>query len=150
MPFFLKHSNFNDNFAGESPMVVGNAPCVIDGVDIINTLCPVNKKTGLRENILSLLKKLVSDPSKKDLLLQCLHELPTNDSPQGVSDDILAEFCEQRLSVGTPAENAELRQQFMNVYEHSEEIRKSLTPQQAEQIQPNVEKPSVAVNVESE
>lgn len=150
MPFFLKHSNFNDNFEGESPMVVGDAPCVIDGVDIINTLCPVNKKTGLRENILSLLKKLVADPAKQALLMQCLQELPTNDGPQGVSDDILAEFCEQRLSVGTPAENAELRQQFMDVYEHSEEIRKSLTPQQAEQIQPNVEKPSVAVNVESE
>lgn len=131
-------------------MVIGNAPSVIDGVDIINTLCPVNKKTGLRENILSLLKKLVADPAKQALLMQCLQELPTNDSLQGVSDDILAEFCEQRLSVGTPAENAVLRQQFMDVYEHSEEIRKSLSPQQVEQASPSVEKPSVAVNVESE
>lgn len=150
MPFFLKHSNFNDNFAGESPMVVGVAPCVIDGVDIINTLCPVNKKTGLRENILSLLKKLVSDPAKQAKLLQCLQELPTNDSPQGVSDDILAEFCEQRLSVGTPAENAALRRQFLDVYEHSEEIRKSLTPQQAEDIKPVDVKPNVNVNVVAE
>lgn len=150
MPFFLKHSNFNAKFVGEIPMIVGNAPCVIDGVDIINTLCPVNKKTGLRENILSLLKKLVSDPAKQALLLQCLQELPTNDGPQGVSDDILAEFCEQRLSVGTPAENAVLRQQFMDLYEHSEEISKSFTPQQAEQIQPNVEKPGVVSNVQPE
>lgn len=90
-------------------------PSLIDGADIINTLAPVSKKTGLRENILSLLRKVVSDPAKQALLQSALQELPTDSSQQNMTDEQKVEFLAMRLSTGSPAEDDNFRQVLTDI-----------------------------------
>ena len=40
-------------------------PRLIDGLDVLEALCPVSKNTGLRENMLSLVRKMINDPAKE-------------------------------------------------------------------------------------
>lgn len=63
----------SENFTSELPNL-------IDGVEVLDALCPVSKKTGLRENPLTLLRKVVSDPAKARLLEMALMELPSDNS----------------------------------------------------------------------
>lgn len=104
MPFFLKHSVVGAPVV-EKAFEPNGVPCIIDGVDILDTLCPVSEATGLRENPLSLIRKLVQDPAKQALLMSIIQELPTDNSQQNLDEDSKFEFCAQRLNVGTPAEN---------------------------------------------
>lgn len=85
-------------------------PNLIDGVDILDALCPVSKKTGLRENPLTLLRKVVSDPVKARLLEQSLQELPVDNSQCNLSDDDKVNFLMMRLDSGSPTENEHFRQ----------------------------------------
>lgn len=105
MGFFLKSSTFNSEPFVEKEFYSDGAPCIVDGVDILDTLCPVSNKTGLRENPLSLIRKLVNDPAKQALLYSIIQELPTDNSQAFLDEDSKFEFCVQRLNVGTPAEN---------------------------------------------
>ena len=93
------------NAKEKSFFVHKDLPTFVDGVDILDILCPVSKKTGLRENPLSLIRKLITDPAKQALLAQCLAEIPTDNSQNMLSEEEKFEFCMQRLQCGTPAEN---------------------------------------------
>lgn len=106
-------------------------PVIIDGVDIINTLCPVSKKTGMRENLLSLIRKLVNDPAKQALLYQCIAEQPVDNSQAGLDEEGKFEFCPQRLQVGTPAENAQLLDSYQAVVDLQLDSQKAAAAQQA-------------------
>ena len=112
--FFLKHSVVGAPVV-EKAFEPNGVPCIIDGVDILDTLCPVSKATGLRENPLSLIRKLVQDPAKQALLASIIHQLPTDNSQQNLDEDSKFEFCAQRLNVGTPAENEVLMQHLEKI-----------------------------------
>lgn len=104
MAFFFKHSQVGSKVI-DKVFEPNGVPCIIDGVDILDTLCPVSEATGLRENPLSLIRKLVQDPAKQALLMSIIQELPTDNSQQNLDEESKFEFCAQRLNVGTPAEN---------------------------------------------
>lgn len=131
MSFFLKSSTFNNEPFVEKEFYREGAPSIIDGVDILDTLCPVSKKTGLRENPLSLIRKLVNDPAKQALLYSIIQELPTDNSQVNLDEESKFEFCAQRLQVGTPAENEELFHQFESVIDLVVDSQKAAAAKQA-------------------
>lgn len=97
----------------------GDMPYLCDGVDVLDMLCPVSKVTGLRENPLTLIRKLVTDPAKQALLYQFLQEVPIDSSQSNLSDEERFDMCFQRLDCGTPAENDAMREILMNVFDHA-------------------------------
>lgn len=131
MGFFLKSSTFNNESFVEKDFYRDGAPCIVDGLDILNTLCPVSKKTGLRENPLSLIRKLVNDPAKQALLSSIITELPTDNSQSQLDEDSKFEFCAQRLNVGTPAENEILMHHLESVIDLVADSQKAAAAQQA-------------------
>lgn len=130
MPFFLKHSLVGASLV-EKAFEPKDVPCIIDGLDVLNTLCPVSKTTGLRENPLSLIRKLVQDPAKQALLFSIIQELPTDNSQASIDEDSKFEFCAQRLNVGTPAENEALYHHLESVIDLVADSEKAAAAQQA-------------------
>lgn len=129
MSYLAANGASNKGFV-EKPFYRDGAPCLIDGVDILDSLCPVSKKTGLRENPISLIKKLANDPAKQALLLQCLQELPVDNSQANLPEDMKFDVVPQRLMVGTPAEQEQLLNMWSDVLDHHID---SLKAQQAAQ-----------------
>lgn len=103
----------------ERSFVCSALPNIMDGADLIDTLCPVSEKTGLRENLLTLVRKLISNPAKQALLMPFLQQLPCDNSQSSLSDEDRFELCAQRLCTGTPAENDVLRDSLMSIFEYS-------------------------------
>ena len=62
-------------------------PVLIEGADIYDVLCPVNKFTGCRANPLELLQSISNDPKRSRLLDALMVELPTIASDSRLSDD---------------------------------------------------------------
>lgn len=91
------------------------APRLIDGLDIINALTPVSPKTGMRENLLSLARKLVADPQKARLLEAAIQEIPSMRSDPRCSDEDLTDTLMMRLQTGTPSENDAFRSGLMEL-----------------------------------
>lgn len=87
-------------------------PCVIEGADLLDTLCPVSKFTGARESPFSLLGKITN--ANSDLLNAVLQELPVIASNPSLSDADRVEFLVSRLGSGTPAEDALLSSRLMS------------------------------------
>ena len=75
---------------------------VLDGAELYDTLCPVNKLTGHRSSVFKLLGKLTG--AKADLLNAVLQELPTIQSDPRLSDQDRVDYLVSRLSTGTPEE----------------------------------------------
>lgn len=98
----------------QSEIFTSELPNLIDGVEVLDTLCPVSKKTGLRENPLTLLRKVVSDPAKARMLELALMELPSDNSYQQMSDEDKVNFLMMRLDSGTPSENEHYRNLLMD------------------------------------
>ena len=90
-------------------------PRLIDGLDVLEALCPVSKNTGLRENMLSLVRKMINDPAKQRLLIGALQEIPTSNQPSSMTDDQKVDFLTMRLESGTPAENDSIRQTLLDM-----------------------------------
>ena len=91
------------------------APRLIDGLDILDALCPVSKVTGLRENMLSLMRKVAGDPAKAALLSQALQEIPTVESLKGATDEQKVDYLVNRLDKGTPAEDDLIRSRLLEM-----------------------------------
>lgn len=91
------------------------APRLIDGLDIINALTPVSPKTGMRENLLSLARKLAADPQKAKLLEAAIQEIPSMRSDPRCTDEDLTETLMMRLQTGTPSENDAFRSGLMEL-----------------------------------
>lgn len=84
--------------------------CIIEGVQELDTLCPVSKVTGHRGNPLQLLRTALSDSAAR-LLDAVLQEIPTvKDLP--VSDDEKLSMCVQRLYTGSLAEQDALTREL--------------------------------------
>lgn len=77
-------------------------PPVIDSTQEFETLCPINKATGHRQNPLDALQ-LVLSPDKARLVQHVLAEIPSSGVPSDVGT---FEFIADRLSLGTDAERA--------------------------------------------
>lgn len=106
-----KDSSFGDYKGSviESDKVL---PVVIEGSEIFDTLVPVSKFTGRRENPLSLLSKISGADSA--LLNSVLQELPSVASDSRLTDEDRANWLVSRLSTGTPAEDAMMAKYIMN------------------------------------
>lgn len=89
-----------------------SSPGILEGAEIFDTICPISEETGLRENALSLLNK-VMDPSKQDLLREILQRVPTMQSEiAGMPDDEALDLLSSRFDQGTRYENDRLRSMF--------------------------------------
>lgn len=90
-------------------MVNKEVPIIIEGADVFDVLCPVSKKTGHRENPLSLLAKVLP-PDKERLASLILQEIPSiqQENPD-ISDSDAIDLCVQRFSTGTPYEDQQIR-----------------------------------------
>lgn len=94
-----------------SKELFGNVPVVVEGADLLDTLCPVSNSTGKRCNPLSLLGMLTG--AKADVLNSLLQELPVVASNPNLSDEDRAQFVVERCSTGTPAEDALMAKRIM-------------------------------------
>jgi hypothetical protein len=79
-------------------------PVVIEGLDILDTICPFNKFTGHRDNPLSLLGLITG--ANRQLLDSVLQDLPVISSDPNMSDEDRVNYLVPRLCSGTPAEQA--------------------------------------------
>ena len=91
------------------------APRLIDDLDILDALCPVSKVTGLRENMLSLLRKVAGDPAKATLLNAALQVIPSVESLKGATDEQKVDYLVNRLDKGTPAEDDLIRSRLLEM-----------------------------------
>lgn len=82
---------------------------VIEGVDIYDTLCPINELTGCRANPLELLQALSDDPVRSRKLSAILQELPSIASDSRLSDDEKIDLLCDKLSTGVPADDDRYR-----------------------------------------
>lgn len=90
-------------------------PCVIEGAEVFDILCPVSKLTGHRENPLSLMSKVLT-PDKSRALQLALQEIPS-ETPEGtkLSDNDYLDMLIPRLSSGSPSEDAMIRDRLMSM-----------------------------------
>lgn len=82
------------------------APVLIEGVQELNTLCPVNKLTGKRANPLAILNMVADGKVNERALKLVLQELPSQPQDSSMNDIQRFEFVQNRLSTGSPAEDA--------------------------------------------
>lgn len=94
-----------------------NKPFVIEGVEVYETLCPISKLTGCRENPLALLKSLVSDPAKGRLLDSILMELPSIDNPKSLTPDDVFEQLKPVLQGSAFFDNDKFGERLMAISE---------------------------------
>lgn len=89
-------------------------PSIVEGAEVYDTLCPVSKKTGHRENPLTLLAKVLP-PDKARLANTILQEIPSiqQENPN-ISDGDAIDMAVERFSSGTPYEDAQLRESLFN------------------------------------
>lgn len=108
------HSRINpDSCRNQSVNIVLDIPVVIEGKQELETLLPVSKLTGRREDPLMLLKMQFSKDSR--LLDALLQELPVIQSDPNISDEDRFSTLASRLSTGTPYENEQLVYQLEKV-----------------------------------
>lgn len=86
-------------------------PNVIEGAELLDTLCPVSKNTGRRGNPLALLGKLTGADS--NLLNSVLQELPVLRSDPRLTDEDRVAAIVERLATGSPAEDALISERLM-------------------------------------
>lgn len=107
-------------------------PRVIEGAEDLDLLCPVNKATGHRENVMTMLSKLTVPTSVKDKILGLLTELPTNNSPASLSD-------EQRLELLAPVQGSATLSELDSYSSEIAQFLDSLSPAEKADVQPAVE-----------
>lgn len=102
--------NLADVTVASRPRPLPSGYChLIEGSEVFDTLCPVSKLSGLRENPLQLLSRVL-DPAKARLVDSVLQQIPSS-NPEGVkiSDEDALDLIMDRLSTGTPSEDAIVR-----------------------------------------
>ena len=83
-----------------------DAPRLVEGVSEINTLCPVNKLTGKRSSVLSLLYMVGDGKVNERVINTLLQDLPVIQNDSNLNDADRFNFLAHRLESGTPAEDA--------------------------------------------
>lgn len=82
-----------------------DAPCVLEGMDIIEMLCPVNPLTNKRSSLLEAVQTAVGDPKKAYLVDKIMKELPALRADSSLDDEGRLMLLSERLSSGTPSED---------------------------------------------
>ena len=90
-----------------------DVPSLIDGVEILDTICPVSKLTGHRTNPLTLLGAVTDGNAR--LLQAVLAELPAVQSDPRVSDDDKLDMLVSRLDTGTFADMDAVRDALASI-----------------------------------
>lgn len=90
-------------------------PCIIDGAEAYDLVCPISSVTGCRANPLSLLKALLNDPAKSRALDMILQELPSISSPNGVDNDALFEQLQSVFADSTFYEDDKFAERLMGI-----------------------------------
>lgn len=88
-------------------------PRLIDGVEILDTICPVSRLTGHRTNPLTLLGAVTDGNAR--LLQSVLAELPAVKSDPRVSDDDKLDLLVSRLDTGTFADMDAVRDALASI-----------------------------------
>lgn len=88
---------------------------VIDGAELIHTLCPVSKLTGLPMDLASAIRMALNDPKLNSLAMQVMQTLPAIPSDSRVSDEDKLDFIVNHMDIGTPAETDRVRDALMKV-----------------------------------
>lgn len=107
------HSRVNLDNKDYEVVILEDAPAVLEGKQEFETLLPVSKLTGRREDPLMLLKMQFSKDSR--LLDALLQELPVIKSDNSISDEDKFATLASRLQTGTPYENEQLVYQLQKV-----------------------------------
>jgi hypothetical protein len=90
-----------------------NEPRLIDGVEILDTICPVSKLTGHRTNPLTLLGAVTDGNSR--LLQAVLAELPAVQTDPSVTDEDKLDLLVSRLDTGTFADMDAVRDALASI-----------------------------------
>lgn len=88
---------------------------VIDGAQVIHTLCPVSKLTGLPMDIASAIRTALNDPKLNSLVMSIMQTLPSIPSDSRLTDDDKLDFVINHVDIGTPAETDRVREVLMKV-----------------------------------
>lgn len=119
------HSRINlVSCAGQKMNICEDIPVVLEGKQELETLLPVSKLTGRRQDPLDLLKMQFSKDSR--LLDALLQELPVVQSDSSISDEDKFSVLASRLGTGTPYENDVLVKEL-------EKVADVLFPQEVKQ-----------------
>ena len=120
-------------------------PLVLDGAKEIETLLPVSKFTGKREDTLSLLYSVLDKDSR--LVDRILQEIPTIQSDPNISDSDRLQVLAYRLTNGTLYEQDKLVDKLAKVSD-------MLFPEQTKEVEKQVvdaaKQEGVVANVEPE
>lgn len=92
-----------------------DAPRVIEGLDILKQVCPVNPLTGKRASILEALGSVTADPKKRYLVDDLIRELPTIRNNPDLDDEGRIMALAERLETGTPSEDARVAERLSEI-----------------------------------
>lgn len=92
-----------------------DAPRVIEGLDILKQVCPVNPLTGKRASILEALGSVTADPKKRYLVDELIRDLPTIRNNPNLDDEGRVMALAERLETGTPSEDAKVAERLSEI-----------------------------------
>lgn len=78
-------------------------PKVIEGLDVLDTVSPISKETGQRENALSLLTKVL-DPKYHSLMDSIMQNIPAVNERPDIDDESALDMLVDFNRFGTPYE----------------------------------------------
>lgn len=94
---------------------ISHGVVVIEGSQIINTLCPVSKLTKLPMDITSAISMAINDPSLSGLVSQIVQTLPSIPSDSRLTDGDRLDLLISNFDLGTPAETDRVRASLMEI-----------------------------------
>lgn len=94
---------------------VSFAPVVIEGMDIIEQICPINPLTNKRSSVLEALGSVVSDPKKRYLVDELIKELPSIRNNPNMDDEDRIAVLSERLETGTPFEDEQAAERLSEI-----------------------------------
>ena len=117
-----------------------DAPRVIEGLDILKQVCPVNPLTGKRASVLEALGSVTADPKKRYLVDELIRELPTIRNNPNLDDEGRVMALAERLETGTPSEDAKVAERLSEI----SDILFRGAPQAVKEVTQSLEKTEVA------
>lgn len=103
--------------SGDSPdswhPTADHLPKVIEGLDVIDTVCPISKETGQRENALTLLTKVL-DPKHRSLMDSIMQNIPAVNERPDIDDESALDMLVDFNRFGTPYERDLVHDRLIN------------------------------------
>lgn len=103
--------------SGDSPESwhpsAAHLPKVIEGLDVIDTVSPISKETGQRENALTLLTKVL-DPKHRNLIDSIMQNIPSVNERPDIDDESALDMLVDFNRFGTPYERDLVHDRLIN------------------------------------